>query len=217
MGKEEPWGWARLVASITAILFTIFIIFYAFYFFPNSPILYFALFLILAVIIIFFSFIFSRPVKDSKEYWLEKWEYDKKIGKVKVDENLRVVEGEKVIIGLTPCYVEAYSIGGFRYYPRDIIVTDRRIAVGFFSLFNESFGKMNIWFSERLNGSESGELLGLLGGDSVASSMKIIDTNGKKNLKAEVKHGPLNITFMIYHPNAERIEKLFRDANGQSK
>ena len=222
MAKENFWTW-EIVSSIGEGVFAAAFLIMAFAGFLLAPYSGYGVWLAISgvslFILLFIYLTFLRPAKERRASWLEKWERNKRTGMVVVDENLKLVKGEKVVFGITPCYVEAY-LGGFSHFPRDIIVTDRRIAIGFtvaaLPPIKESFGKMNIWLSESLKENESGEL-GLLGGDSVASSMKIDVKDGEKILNVGVKRGPLNASYVIYHPKAEQIEQLFRDAHRHSK
>jgi len=176
---------------------------------------------IILFILILIYIAFVRSSKERKDFLLGEWSEFKKTGHVKISGDLKLVKGEKVIFGITPCYIEASSIG-FSYFPRDIIMTDRRIAIGFteaifFLPIKESFGMMNIWYSEKLKENESGAMGAVLGGDSVASMVKINEKDGEKILDVEVKFGPLNTHYRIYHPYAAQIEELYRKANRLSK
>ena len=218
MAKEKFWTWENVRSMGEGIVAAVFLIIALAGFLLAQYSGYGVWLAILGIslfILLFIYLAFLRPAKERRASWLEKWEHNKRTGMVLVDENLKLVKGEKIVFGLTPCYIEGYSVG-FTHYPRDIIVTDRRIAIGFtvaaLPPIKESFGKMNIWFSERLKENESGEL-GLLGGDSVPSSVKINDKNGEKALDVEIKHGPLSVLYRIYHPKAAQIEELFQNAN----
>jgi hypothetical protein len=118
--------------------------------------------------------------------------------------------GEKELFQMTPCYVEL----GTTHYVRDVIVTNFRIIGGYTSTYlvgaKEIFS-VNLWHSELAGLPKYNDKLG---GDAVTGSgvIKEISLERDESLGQylRIKSSSMLIGhFSIYHPESERIFRIF--------
>jgi hypothetical protein len=180
--------------------------------------LFFSVFPI-CVILFFVSFglTYLFPQTDRVKLILELWESMKKIKMTKVILNYSLLPGEKVLFKLTPCYIETFSPMSFSFYPRDIIITNLRVLVGFTSSFlimqTETFQDFNLWKPSLKKAPKYKGFLGpvgsVLGGNMVLSKVSL----GKHpklgdyvNLQAKYVG---NVEVHIFHPESKKVVTEF--------
>jgi hypothetical protein len=156
--------------------------------------------------------------RDRVEFAIQRWEKVKESGWNKTNPDFKLVKGEKIAIPLTAAVIKTKNITSFRIYPRDIIVTNKRILIGFkwFGM-KQTFDEMNLWhpgigdnpeYEGRLPFGEQ------LGGNSKIWGVELKEVLDKKgpydwdSVKLSLKYGPVPISFTIYTPHAKRIHGI---------
>ena len=159
-----------------------------------------------------------RGMKEKKEDFLGKY-----FACLEVDESLVLAKGEQVMMGPVEAVVETAGGPSYSLYPRDIIVTNQRIAIGFLNMLNpmekkEIFGDYNLWFNEAAragrspSGKEFSDITNALGGEMVVKGA-VLKTDGKMP-KVEIKgKSVLLFTIVIYSPQAEKIMEILKRGN----
>ena len=168
-------------------------------------------------------FLFFRG-KDERRIMLEGWESMKKgnlftLGKaMEINDSFEKIPGENIVFPLTPCFYSAVQALSFTKTVRDVIVTDKRILIGFHTsiplLQKETFGNANLWRSDVPEIPKmSSSIAKILGGDSKISKISYEERKeGAETagfLKVSVSSGALWADIDIYHPKAKEICGLF--------
>jgi hypothetical protein len=142
------------------------------------------------------------------------WQFSKikELGWYKVEPELKLVAGEEIVHPLSPAYLRM-SAAGYSFMPRDIIITNKRVAIGFNVLgAKEVFGEMNLWRPSMAKiPSVEKKYTGILAflGDGRVKEAKV-GRNGKAALITVTQAG-INILVEIFHPRAQEICKLLSE------
>ena len=169
------------------------------------------IFLIIGIL----TYLYGRK-KPQRKSLVERWEQMKK-DMVNVKPEFEMVKGEKIIVPLSPAYIRSFGLATLKYSARDLVVTNKRILIGFSNVigFKETFGEMNFWHPETTEipkvKSEMGFLNDPLGGNTKINTI-FLSKNGE-SVKIILYWGPLPFLFEIYHPQAKKIYEIFSTKN----
>jgi len=156
---------------------------------------------------------YRMSLREKQEYAFEWWAFHRDWSKLQVDPSFELVKGEKVIFPMTTCYVRMKSAYTWKYYARDVIVTNKRILLGFLTsllLVNkETFGQANFWSPGLKKVPISSPMTGFLGGNSRIREISYGSEDGIPFLRFEVDY-PLPNSITIYHPRSAEIYALFQ-------
>ena len=172
---------------------------------------------ILVFIAIFLQAVFPFG-KGRNEAMMEGWNRLKEC--MEINEKFGMIKGEKTVFPLTPCIIVERASFSYKSFPRDVIITNRRIVLGFYLslLFfkqKETFGTMNIWYIKPKS-VPLGEGLGALSGMGERTVKKISSAKDDYGpfITVDLETMPAS-SFKIYHPNAKEICALFSDTPGR--
>jgi len=134
----------------------------------------------------------------------------KEMGWYKVDPELELASGEKITYPVSAAYIKMSGFVGYSVMPRDIIITNKRVAVGFDILgIREVFGEMNLWQPSLKEipkmKKENGEI-SILFGNSVVKEA-VLSKDGKAARITTPRAG-INVLIEIFHPKAKEIVEL---------
>ncbi|MCX6771258.1 MAG: hypothetical protein NTX79_04340 [Candidatus Micrarchaeota archaeon] len=135
----------------------------------------------------------------------------KGVGWYKVEPELELAPGEEITYPISAAYIRMSGFAlGYSAMPRDIIITNKRVAVGFDILgIREVFGEMNLWqpsLKEIPNmKKENGEIPSLFGNSIVKEAM--LSKDGKAAL-VTASQAKISILIEIFHPKAKEIVEL---------
>jgi hypothetical protein len=140
----------------------------------------------------------------------ESWKKSKSV--MDVDPSLELGPGERIVFPATQCYIK--ESGGVSYgeYPRDVIVTNRRIVPGFYTSIlifeqKETFGQMNFWHP-KIGQIPKTSVLDALGANTVIKTISCGSDKDGDYVDLQLDYAIPN-SFRIYHPEAKRIFGLF--------
>jgi len=134
----------------------------------------------------------------------------KDIGWYKVDPALDLAPGEEVIHPISAAYIRISGLAGYSVMPRDIIITNMRVAIGF-DIFGirEVFGEMNLWQPSLKTiphiKKRNAEPLNLFGDAVVKEAVLSKDCKAALITASQAK---INILLEIFHPKAREIVEL---------
>jgi hypothetical protein len=134
----------------------------------------------------------------------------KETGQYSVDSELELAPGEEITCSISPAFVRMTGLAGYSTMPRDIIITNRRVAVGFDVLgAREVFGEMNLWQPSLKKipkmKKKYSEILSPLGEIMVKEA--VMSKDGKAALITASQAG-ISILIEIFHPKAKEIVEL---------
>ena len=144
---------------------------------------------------------------------LKMWERKKILFfKIKVESDFNKIDGEKIVIPMSPAVIYNQSPTSSGFFIRDIIVTNKRILIGFLVSFifinTEKFGNLNFWYDKQTD-IKKDNLLKILGSDSV---IKEISYHQDKQRGDYIIIKPdflkLPIYYKIFHKDAKKIYDL---------
>ncbi len=193
------------------------------------------IFLIIGFILIFFFIIFWLTKGLRMKLGLRIFDKQKKgkfLFKLNVDSNFEILQGENIIIPLTPCLYIHRSPINYAENIRDIIVTNKRILIGFYTsippykkkLFQEIFGVLNFWHPKIQNiplMEKNIPFIGKLFRSKIIRRLMVGDFKIKDVFyELDSKRGPgvimqillwkIPIYYSIYHPRAREIYDFFK-------
>ncbi|MEM2137566.1 MAG: hypothetical protein QW568_00575 [Candidatus Anstonellaceae archaeon] len=153
------------------------------------------------------------PVKSRRDFSLWQWTFWRKF--ITIDQNFKMIKSERIVVPLTPCLVRSsvwfltsISVGEG---PKDIIITNRRIVMPFLIFgVKEVFGEFNLWHPEigkvPETPSRTWGIRQFLKGDV---PIKKISLGVEGALEIEVAGSGFKAKYLIYHPRAAEIYRIF--------
>tara|TARA_Y100000310_G_scaffold337781_1_gene425767 strand:- start:1266 stop:1796 length:531 start_codon:yes stop_codon:yes gene_type:complete len=162
------------------------------------------------LLLILLTLIFKKWTKSFNLMW---WNFLRKKSIIRVNSKFKLIPNEKIIIPMFSCYIVGKSPLSYNYFPRDVIVTNKRILIGFYTWpFLESFGNVNLWY-ESVKSPKSKKInkkvIRWMGGDSHIK--KIYLNNDKKmgsNIKIELDYAKGIFSLTVYTKNAKKIYEI---------
>jgi len=116
------------------------------------------------------------------------------------------------VFPLTPCYLEVRTPVTRKYYPRDVIITNKRILIGFLTNFlisrKESFGQFNLWSPDAEKNPLMEAPSTLLGGNSRIGKISSGTSEGEDFLEINIDYA-IPTSIRLFHPKSKDIVKLF--------
>lgn len=201
--------YVKTLAPRFALIFILFALFAISFFFFGMP-AFIALFVCLFFLMLL-NFIVDYVTNGAFALW--KFSKMKELGWYKVEPDLELVAGEKILYPLAPAYVRM-SAAGYSFMPRDIIITNKRVAMGF-DVFGvkEVFGEINLWqvgmsAIPQTKKKITGGVLAPLG------SVKVKEAKLNKSGKAvliTVNQLGISILIEIFHPKAREICEILSE------
>ena len=161
-----------------------------------------------AIIVLFVCLILLALIIDyATNGVLTLWIFSKikELGWYKVEPDLELVTGEKIIYPLSPAYIRMFG-AGYSFRSRDIIITNKRVAMGLDVLgVKEAFGEMNLWQPSMTIVPKVKRKIGIpcFLGDVKAKEAKL-NKSGKAALITVNQLG-MDILIEIFHPKAKEI------------
>ena len=135
----------------------------------------------------------------------------KALGWYKVDPALELAPGEKITYPISAAYIRMSGLAlGYTAMPRDIIITNMRVAVGFDILgIREVFGGMDLWQPSLKAIPETktkyADILNAFGNMSVKQAA--LGKDGK-SARVTASRAGVDILMEIFHPKAREIVEL---------
>lgn len=155
----------------------------------------------------FYWLILSK--KSRKELQLYNYEWQKKHFETKIHPKFDLVKGEQIIFPMEKCHIIGKTATSYSEYPREVIVTNKRILVGLrvFGL-RVVFGKSNFWHKDAKDiPSVPTEILG--GNAKIKKIEYGKDENGEYVNIIPEKYSAIGARIKIYHPKAKKIFEIF--------
>ena len=134
----------------------------------------------------------------------------KNIGWYKVDPALELAPGEKITCPMSAAYIRMSRFGGYSVMPRDIIITNMRVAMGFdFFGIREVFGEMNLWQPSLKaipkTKQRYADILGTFGNAVMKGA--VLSKDGKA-ARITASQAGMDTLIEIFHPKAREIAEL---------
>jgi len=161
----------------------------------------------LALLIIALVNAYDYFTKGARTMWM--FDKTKQTGWYKVDTALEMVPGEKITFPVSPAYIRMSRLAGYSAMPRDIIITNMRVAIGFdYFGIKEVFGELNLWRPGlKAIPKTKKKYADMAPFGDVAVKEAVLGKDGKSALVTVLQMN-MNIMMEIMHPKAKEIVEL---------
>jgi hypothetical protein len=152
--------------------------------------------------------------RERRSFAVQKWVKGISAGvsPLRIEPSFKTLDGEKQVFPLTPCYLEVRTPVTWKYYPRDVIITNKRILIGFLTNFlisrKESFGQFNLWGPDAEKNLLMEAPSTLLGGNSRIGKISAGTSEGEDYLEINIDYA-MPTSIKLFHPKSKDIAKLF--------
>jgi len=203
MGNDDMKALAARFAIILAVFFLV-LVPVGWYAWSNSMI---GQLFILAFLAIVLANAHDYFTKGARTMWI--FDKTKQAGWYKVDTALEMVPGEKITFPVSPAYIRMSGLAGYSAMPRDIIITNMRVAIGFdYFGIKEVFGELNLWRPGlKAIPKTKKKYADMAPFGDVAVKEAVLGKDGKSAL-VTVSQMNIKMQAEIYHPKAREIVEL---------